>query len=290
MTRRGPVEEQEAGEGGRERETDGRGRTAEDGEADRDDRDRARSEPVLAVEQVHRVQQAEDEDRGRDPFERRAVDADRGDDRDRDLRADAEGDRQGPDVVGETERQREPGTRIHAWPATTGPTAAARNTATPPRYATGTRWVLRSPGRSTILHRNATRIASGATSVATTNATPTTEEAVHTSTSDSRPSCTSTPVAVANPHARYMERAAAVVGGGDHLGGGHAADGERVGARGDECPAEPTPAGVGGDGHGEDLRVREVAGRGGVPQRLDHPRDRGGTRRGSAATPAATPS
>ena len=106
-TRRGPVEEQEAGEGGRERETDGRGRTAEDGEADRDDRDRARSEPVLAVEQVHRVQQAEDEDHGRDPFERRAVDADRGDDRDRDLRADAEGDRQGPDVVGETERQRE---------------------------------------------------------------------------------------------------------------------------------------------------------------------------------------
>ena len=54
-------------------------------------------------------------------------------------------------------RARATGMTIQAWPDTIGPIRAARNTARPPRYATGTRWVLSAPGRSTIPYASANR-------------------------------------------------------------------------------------------------------------------------------------
>ncbi len=95
-------------------------------------------------------------------------------------------------------------------------------------------------------------------------------EAVHTSTSDVRPACTSTPAARHEPARPVHRERGGVVGGGHHLGGVHASLGERVGRGVHERAADAGAGGRGGDGDGEDLGIGQVAGGGGVPQRLDH--------------------
>ena len=99
------VQRQESEERPGEPEADRGGATTEDREARADHRADAGREPILAVEEVHGVEQPEHEDGGGDAGERRTGDDERADRGDPEFDEDAERNRQWSEVVGETERE-----------------------------------------------------------------------------------------------------------------------------------------------------------------------------------------